>query len=159
MYNNVGRDLFKFPLLESKTGKWIWVAFVPIYWAMAFIVGAAIPQVALFSAFVAALCIAQFTYTFPPFMMVGFKIQRDARLPQENFDPNTGRVDRVDSGMKRWIRGFKKELLWNIWDTIFCLGALVTAILGLYTAITGMHDAYQSNPNVSAFSCKSPVNG
>ena len=159
LYNNVGRDLLKFPILESKTGKWIWVAFVPVYWILAFIIGAAIPQVALFSAFVAAFCILQFTYTFPPILMVGFKTQRDAMLPEEGLDPATGRVNRVDSGMKRWWRGYKKELIWNVWDTIFFLGSCVTAVLGIYAAIYGMHQAYITNPNVSAFSCNSPVNG
>lgn len=73
LYNNIGRDLFRFPLLESRVGKWIWVASVPIYWTLAFVVGSAIPQVALFSAFVAAACIMQFTYTFPPILVRGHK--------------------------------------------------------------------------------------
>jgi hypothetical protein len=159
IYNNIGTDLFKFPRLETKRGKWIWVAFVPIYWILAFIIASAIPQVALFSAFVAALCILQFTYTFPPILMVGFKTQRDAILPDETFDPSTGAVQRKDYGIKRWIRGYKKELLWNLWDTIFFLGSCVTAVLGLYAAIYSMHQNYITNPNVSAFACKSPTNG
>lgn len=159
LYNNIGRDLFRFPLLESRMGKWIWVAFVPTYWLLAFIVASAIPQVALFSGFVAAACILQFTYTFPPLFMVGFKIQRDAILPEESFDPLTGKVQRKDGGLKRWIRGYKKEFLWNTFDVCYFLGAVVTAILGLYTTILGMHEAYQSNPNVVAFSCTSPTNG
>lgn len=91
--------------------------------------------------------------------MVGFKVQRDAMLPDEGFDPRTGRVSHKDRGFKRWVRGFKKELLWNLWDVIFFLGSCVTAVLGIYTAIFSMHEAYISNPNVSSFSCNSPVNG
>ena len=35
---------------------------VPIYWALAFIVAAAIPQIANLTSFVGAACILQFTY-------------------------------------------------------------------------------------------------
>ena len=159
LYNNVGRDLLHFPILESRKGKWIWVVFVPLYWIVALILGASIPQVSNFQGFVGAACILQFTYTFPPFMMVGFKTQRDAITAQDTFDPVTGRVTHVDSGLKRWIRGYAKELAWNLFDTIFFLGSCVTAILGLYASISGMHAAYTTNPNETAWSCKSPVGG
>jgi hypothetical protein len=43
--------------------------------------------------------------------MLGFKAQRDAILPEETFDPRTGRVERMDYGFKRWMRGLKKDLL------------------------------------------------
>jgi len=79
---------------------------------------------------VGAGCILQFTYTFPPFMMMGLKMQRDAILPEETFDPATGQVERVDKGIKRWMRGFKKELYWNLFDLIFYLGSGVTCVLG-----------------------------
>ena len=157
LYNNVGREFFKWPLLETTRGKWIWVAFVPVYWGLAFVIAMAVPQITNFSAFVAALCILQFTYTFPPIIMVGFKSQRDAILPEETFDPNTGAVNRVDSGTKRLMRGFKKELLWNIWDIIYFLGSLTTGVLGLYSSIKAMHHAYTTNPNLSGFTCKSPT--
>ena len=127
LYNNVGRDFLKAPLLESKKGKLLWVVLVPIYWGAAFVIALAVPQITNLSAFVAALCILQFTYTFPPLLMIGFKAQRDAILPEEIFDPNTGRVTHIDSGMKRWIRGLKKQWHWNSWDALYFLGALATA--------------------------------
>ena len=34
--------------------------------------------------------------------MVAYNCQKDAALPEEKFDPRTGLVNRVDSGMKRW---------------------------------------------------------
>jgi len=105
LYNNLGRDLLHFPILESKRGKWLWIAVVPIYWISAFIIGVSVPNITSWIVFVGAAAILQFTYTFPPFMMVGFKTQRDAILPEETFDPATGTVHRMDSGMKRWIRG------------------------------------------------------
>jgi hypothetical protein len=92
-------------------------------------------------------------------MMIGFKTQRDAITPQDTFDPVTGRVTHVDSGIKRWIRGYSKELLWNLCDTIFWLGSCVTAGLGIYSAISSMHTAYTTNPNLTGWSCKSPTGG
>lgn len=106
LYNNIGRDVFKFPILESKKGKWIWSAFVPIYWIAAWVIASSVPQITSWIVFVGAACILQFTYTFPPFLMVGFKSQRDAILPEETFDPLTGSVNHVDSGVKRWVRGY-----------------------------------------------------
>lgn len=157
LYANVGRDLLKFPPLESTKGKWIWVGIVPLYWVCGFIVGSAIPQFSVFSSFVGAAFILQFTYTFPPFLLIGFKCQRDAMLPEETFDPQTGRVSRVDSGFGRWMRGFKKDLFVNIWDCVYCLGSAATAVLGIYAAIYSMHAAYATNKNLSAFSCSSPI--
>jgi hypothetical protein len=91
--------------------------------------------------------------------MVGYTVQHDAILAGETFDPNTGRVERKDHGIRRWLRGYRKQLLLNVLNTIYFLGSVVTAILGIYSAISGMHQAYSTNPNVSSFSCKSPVNG
>ena len=159
LYNNVGRDLLGFPVLETKRGKWIWVGMVPIYWAGAFVVAASIPQVSFLSAFVAAVSILQFTYTFPPMCMLAFKMQRDAILPNETFDPATGRVERQDYGMKRWIRGFKKEFFWNCFDVIFFLGSFTTGVLGMYTSIYAMNYNYKNVPSLTGWSCTSPVAG
>ena len=157
LYNNMGRDLLKFPRLESKRGKWLFVFIVPIYWIAAWVVSQSVPQINTWIVLVGAGCILQFTYTFPPFLMIGFKIQRDAMLPQETFDPVTGQVQRVDGGFKRWVRGFKKELMWNTFDMIYYLGSCVTCILGLYAAFTSMVDAYKNSPNLSAWRCESPT--
>jgi len=157
LYNNVGRDVFKFPILESKKGKWIFSAIVPTYWIFAWVIATSVPQITSWIVFVGAAAILQFTYTFPPFLMVGFKSQRDAILPEESFDPNTGLVNRVDSGVKRWVRGFKKELLWNMWDVFFFLGSATTAVLGIYSAISIMNGAYHDGSNLTGWSCKSPT--
>ena len=53
LYGNIGikvlyqacfKELLHLPDLASKKGKWIWVFFVPIYWALAFLLAAAIPN-------------------------------------------------------------------------------------------------------------------
>jgi len=53
LYGNIGikvlyqacfKELLHLPDLGSKKGKWIWVFFVPIYWGLAFLLAAAIPN-------------------------------------------------------------------------------------------------------------------
>jgi archaellum biogenesis protein FlaJ (TadC family) len=155
-YSSVLRDVFRFPPLDKKTGKWIWVAIIPVYWGLAFIVAAAIPQISNLTSFVGALCILQFSYTFPPMLIVGYNIQKDAMLPEEEFNPVTGEVKRVDSGLKRWIRGYKKKWAINTFDVLYSLAALATAGLGLYTSTTAMSDAF-ANTSITSFSCKNPA--
>ncbi|KAK5136104.1 hypothetical protein LTR08_004154 [Meristemomyces frigidus] len=165
LYGNIGvkvfyacvmRDIFKFPTLDDKKGKWIWVAIVPIYWGAAFLVGAAIPQISNLSAFVGAACILQFSYTFPPILMVGYNCQKDAISADEGFDPTTGAVVRHDTGMARWKRGYMKKWHVNTFDMIYFLGALVVAGLGIYSSVLGMHEAFSSG-TITAFTCKNPA--
>lgn len=66
-------DLLHFPRLDDKSGKLIWIGLVPVYWALAFVIAAAVPQISYLSAFVGAACILQFSYTFPPILMVKYK--------------------------------------------------------------------------------------
>ena len=156
VYNNLLMELFKFPSLGTKAGKLAWVIVVPLYWALAFIIAAAIPQVSNLSGFIAALCILQFSYTFPPFLHLGFQIQKDAIQSGEGFDPTTGQTIRHDKGITRYIRGFKQKILLNSFHLFFFLGSATTAVLGIYSAIKGMIDSYASGATTT-FSCDSPV--
>ena len=156
IYNNVLMEMVKFPALGTRTGKLLWVALVPIYWGLAFVIAAAIPQFSNLSGLVAAACILQFSYTFPPFFMVVFQIQKDAMQAGEGFDPRTGTTTRLDSGLRRWKRGFSKRLAFNSWNVIFCLGSAATAVLGIYSAAKGIKDAYAAGAPPS-FSCRNPI--
>lgn len=99
----------------------------------------------------------QFTYTFPPLLMLGFEIQRDAIREDEGFDPVTGRTTRIDNGIKRWVRGFLvKRWYVKSFNMIMAVGALITAGLGMYSSIEGIIDAFQGGRN-TAFSCQGPV--
>lgn len=90
--------------------------------------------------------------------MVGYNIQKDAILPEEEYNPETGEVRRTDSGVKRWIRGYKKKLMLNSFDTVYFLGALVTAVLGIYSSVTAMYASFNDpNSSISSFSCGSPT--
>jgi len=165
LYGNIGvkvfyaavlRDVFKFPPLNVRSGKIVWVFFIPIYWGLAFIIAAAIPQIANLTAFVGAACILQFSYTFPPILKVGYNCQKDAMLPEEEFDPATGIARRVDGGMSRWIRGYRKKFWWNTFDVVYFLGALATAGLGIYAAVISMHQSF-STGTITSFTCQNPA--
>lgn len=68
LYNNIFIDFFNAPPLTAKSGKILWAAIVPVYWALAYIIAASIPDFFGFTSLVAAICILQFTYTFPPIL-------------------------------------------------------------------------------------------
>ncbi|KAI9836028.1 MAG: hypothetical protein M1819_001639 [Sarea resinae] len=157
LYQNVFTELMGAPPLESKKGKLLWVGLVPIYWSLAFMVCSAIPNINGFSGVIAAACIMQFSYTFPPFLMLGLDVQRDAMVDGETFDPRTGQVNHVDAGWKRWARGFKKRTPLKMWYIVFTLGSATTAVLGLYCSISSLKTTFDTNPNTTSFSCTAPV--
>ncbi len=158
LYNNVFVDFFNAPPLTSKRGKLYWALIIPVYWSIAFIIAAAIPNFFGLTAIVAAVCILQFTYTFPPMFYVAYCIKKGAALPGEGFHPSTGLV-RHDGGITRLIRGFMAGAWWlNVWNVLYVLGALVTAGLGSYSAIEGLIAAF-SVPGINAFTCTSPLAG
>ncbi|KAL8839650.1 MAG: hypothetical protein Q9170_001656 [Blastenia crenularia] len=156
IYSNVLEDIFGFPSLAKKSGKLLWTAVVPIYWALAFIVAAAIPSISNLSGLIAAVCILQFSYTFPPFLMLFHCAQRDAVQEGEGFEASTGRTIRHDHGVSRWMRGLRKNAALNAFNLFFFLGSLTTAILGIYSAVKGLIDAYAKTA-VTGFSCTNPV--
>lgn len=156
LYNNIAVELFKAPPLTQRGGKIAWAFFIPVYWAIAYIIAAAIPDFAGFVSVVSASCILQFTYTFPPILHLAYAIQKGAMREGEGFDPATGQITRHDSGPKRWARGFCSGMWYlNCWNVIYFLGALVTAGLGMYAAIENLIEAY-AKPQLNAFSCTSP---
>ncbi|KAJ5800258.1 uncharacterized protein N7518_002326 [Penicillium psychrosexuale] len=154
-YSAVFRDVFRFPELNSRTGKWVWIGLVPAYWALAWVVAAAIPQITNLTSFVGAACILQFSYTFPPMLLVGFNVQNDAILPEE-INSTTGQVQRIDNGIKRWIRGYKKKFVWNTFDVIYSLLALSAAGLGIWASVTSMHTSFEEG-KLTHFTCANPA--
>lgn len=157
LYNNVGRDLLHFPRLESKSGKWLWVVLVPAYWVAAWVATASIPQINTWLVMIGAACYLPFTYVFPPFLMLGFRVQRDSRRKEDGFDPATGIVSHADNRLRRWIRGFNQKLRWNLFDMVILLGSSASVILGLYAGISTMVAAYKTSSNFSEWRCESPI--
>ncbi|KAL6248807.1 hypothetical protein RBB50_003870 [Rhinocladiella similis] len=158
LYNQVLQEIFNAPPLTSKSGKWLFGSIVPIYWSIAFVVAAAIPDYFGFVSVIAAFCIVQFSYSFPPIIHLAYTMQKNAIRGGEGFDENTGATRRNDHGIKRLIRGFFADKWYiNVWHVIHAGGALATAGLGAYAAIEGMIEAFK-NPQVNAFTCTSPLN-
>lgn len=157
LYIDVFQELLSAPDLTKKAGKLLWIGLVPVYWAVAFIVCAAIPQFSFISGLVGAVCILQFTYTFPAILAVGYQIQKDAIHPSEQFDPATRSTNYVDRGIKRWVRGFKVRWWLNILNFIYFLGALTTAALGIYSSCLGLISAFNGSSVATSFGCANPA--
>jgi hypothetical protein len=168
LYANIFQEFFHAPPLTARRGKIIWALVTPIYWSLAYIIAAAIPNFFALSSLIAALCIMQFSYTFPPLLHLAYHIRRGAMLPGEGFDLQTGALIRHDRGMGRLVRGFLAKgypsgggvLGWRTWlnvfNIIFFLGSLATAALGAYSAIEALIEAF-SHPSITAFTCTSPL--
>jgi len=158
IYQNIVQDIFGGPALTSKKGKLLWIGLVPLYWSAAYIIAAAVPLFTSISSMVAAVCILQFTYTFPAILYWGLLVQEDAMLPEESFDPATGHVNRVDSwrSLSRWKRGlFNRHWYHKIFIFAFFLASLATAALGMYASGTSIADSFKTGHSTS-FSCHAP---
>lgn len=161
LYNNVFVEIFRAPPLTSTAGKWAWAFVIPVYWALAFVLAAAIPNFSGLTSVVSAFCILQFTYTFPPLLSIAFWIKKYSLQEGEGFDPTTGQVRRHDSGLRRVFRGFMGggvRPVVNALNFLYFLGALALAGLGAYSSIESLKNAF-ANSTTTSFVCKSPLQG
>jgi len=166
-YYSIIEDWFKGPALTSRAGRIIWSGMVLVYWSLAFVVGSAIPQVATVSGLVAAICIMQFTYTFPPLMMLGYKMQigaaglveEDSLPAGEVIDPNTPSKDPGDTWRQwsRWRRGFFAHQWYiNSFNLFLFLASLSMACLGMFGSGTAIKVTFE-NGAATSFGCTTPV--
>ena len=158
VYNNVLMDLLHFPSLATRAGKVAWVGCIPVYWSAAFALAAAIPQVTNLGALIASVCIIQFSYTFPPWLMLGYMCKKHSMLPGDGYDPPSGRTLRRDGGLRRAWRGFRARPYFNSFNVIFGLGSAACAVIGVYSAIVGIQIQYSTGIGTS-FSCQNPYGG
>ncbi|OCK74275.1 hypothetical protein K432DRAFT_409998 [Lepidopterella palustris CBS 459.81] len=163
VYNNVLMELFNAPPLITKHGKIIYACLVPIWWSIAFVIAAAIPDYFGFVSVISASCLLNLTYTLPPFFALGYAMQKNAirESEGEGYNSTTGTVTRNGSTVQRWIRGFFSggpvRVAQNIWHVLYCLCSLAMCGLGMYAAIKGMIEAFKI-PQLNSFSCRSPLN-
>jgi len=163
LYNNVLIDIFNAPPLVSTQGKIFYAMCVPVWWALAFVIAAAIPDYFGFVSVMSASMLLNLCYTLPPFFALGFDIQKNAIRSGEGegFDPVTGQVIRKETTMQRWSRGFFSggpfQVAINVWHIIYFLASLSMCGLGMYAAVEGLIVAFR-NPQLNAFSCRSPLN-
>lgn len=160
IYNNIFVEWFKAPLLTSRSGKMLFAGIIPIYWAVAFIIAAGIPNFSGLTSVVAAFCILQFAYTFPPLLSIAFTIKKYSLREGEGWDPATGRVTR-ENGLGRFRRGFfggadRRRGLMTVFNVLYCGGALAMAGLGAYSSIEVLTNAFKSS-STNSYVCKSPL--
>lgn len=141
LYNNILLDIFDAPPLFTKRGKIFYALLVPIWWSVAFIIAASIPDYFGFVSIISASMLLNLTYTLPPFFALGYDIQRIAIQTEPSFDPATGQVTRTGGLFSRLIRGFFGGGLFqtaiNMWHVIYFLASLSMCGLGMYAAIQG----------------------
>ncbi|KAG8215668.1 transmembrane amino acid transporter protein-domain-containing protein [Butyriboletus roseoflavus] len=159
IYQNILVELFRAPPLTVKAGKYLFAVLVIVYWSLAYVIGSAIPQFSNLSALVAAVCIFQFTYTFPPFMILGYVMQVDAMSHDSPYDVNNPRASRIDSwwSIYRWVRGYKRHFLFNTWNVVLSLACLATATLAAYSSVTSIITDFQTGTSGTTFGCISPL--
>uniref|UniRef100_A0A0W0FFB4 Amino acid transporter transmembrane domain-containing protein n=1 Tax=Moniliophthora roreri TaxID=221103 RepID=A0A0W0FFB4_MONRR len=163
-YYQIVEGWLKGPPFMSRRGKMLWPIVVVLYWSLAFIVGSAIPQVQTISGLIAAICIMQFTYTFPPLLLLGYQIRVFAegygdhvatRNPNEPRDDDPGDTWR---NLSRWKRGLfgGGNGYFNLFNLILFLGSASMACLGMYGSGTSIRETFKHGAATS-FGCKSPV--
>lgn len=174
LYGNIGMkvfyqsmivEVFNGPRLESAAGSKIWIPFTLCYWGFAYVFSSAIPQISNISALVASVCILQFTYTFPPLLMLGYEFQRDALLAEGSDNPNLlvpGRI-KLDTwrDSSRWYRGFIAGGVWGacvkVGNLLLVLGALTTAGFGVYSSVVQIVAGFTHVHSATSFGCSPPV--
>lgn len=168
LYGNVGikvvyttfvQRIFRGPELDGGIrGRIVWTILVVVYWAIAFVIASAIPAFSSLTGLVGAICILQFSYTFPPIMQLGLDMQLNAMKVDGEYDPVNKITHRVDTWKQpsRWIRAFKMRWYVNVFHIVVFLAALATAALGIYGSAMNLKEAYSSSVTVS-FGCAAPV--
>ncbi|KAK9761411.1 hypothetical protein K7432_013708 [Basidiobolus ranarum] len=159
IYQNVILDMLKGPEMESRKGRYLWTVMVIVYWCVAYVVAGSVPQFSNISGLVAAVCILQFSYTFPPILMLGFDMQKDALQGEKPYDPITGATHRIDTwrDLSRWRRAFSKHWYVKTFNFLFFLAALATAGLGIYSSVQGIIDGFNQSGAATSFGCSAPV--
>lgn len=157
VYLEVGQQLFNLPPITSRNGKYIWWGLGPLYWILGFVVSMSIPQFSAFTNFVGGLFSLNFTYSFSGIMYLAYKVQEGARLPGEGFNPVTGETTRLDSGPKRYIRGFLKSWKMSIPVLIYTGCGLATSGMGTWAAVLALEAAFGPGGSVvTSWTCTNP---
>lgn len=158
VYVEVFQEVFRFPPIATKKGRWAWTALGPIYWILAFVVAASVPNFNGIVSFVGGLLSLNFTYSFPALMYVGYKVQCSAKLPGEGYDPVTGQTTRLDNGWRRWVRGYKKSWMVVTPAFLYFLAGLACSGMGTWASVEGLKDVFGPGGTVAtSWGCAQPV--
>lgn len=171
-YINIVEDICRGPSVYSRGGRVVWLVWSCLFWALAFIIGAAIPQINSLSGLISAIAIVNFSYTFPFMFLWNWLVQADAMKADGEWAPGSGNV-RVDrwtqwSRLSRGLFGggwytFPKGIRLPAWLVknfilLLALGGLTMSGLGLYAAAESIKTAFEGSGAISSsFSCSAPV--
>ncbi|KAJ7826425.1 hypothetical protein B0H13DRAFT_1918177 [Mycena leptocephala] len=166
LYSNIGFKIFYINIIEGLLGG---PAFMTIkgrrfdsYWAIAFVIGTGVPAIGALSGLIAAVCIFQFTYTFPPLFMLGLDMQLDAMTEDEAFTTPGVTPKRIDTwrDLSRWKRGFfsggLKRVAFKAANLLFFLVGVATAGLGMWATGTDLKEVIAAGA-ASSLGCAAPV--
>lgn len=138
VYLHIGQEIFGLPPMHTKRGYWYWLGLGPLYWIIAWVFSMSVPNFNGITGVVGGLFSLNFTYSFPAIMFTAYTIQKGAALPGEGFDPHTGVTTRLDSGVKRYMRGVQKTWYISVPATLFAIGGLASSGMGTWAAIEGL---------------------
>lgn len=172
VYNTFVRKVFHGPDLNSKkaamtvpgiglelnVGRVIWIPTVVVYWGIAYVVATAIPNFSALTGLVGAVCILQFTYTFPPIMKFGLDFQLSAMKADGPYDPVTKQSNRIDTwkDASRWIRAYRDRWALHTFHILFFLASAATAALGIFSSAELLASSFKTT-TLTSFTCISPV--
>lgn len=151
------------PRLMTPKGRITWGILVFCYWSIAFVIGAAIPQVQTINGLIAAVAVVQFSYTFPPLFMFGFLVMTDSASEDHPHTPGGGRKGRIDTwrNWSRWKRGlfggswYRK--LFKLFNLLIGLSCLSAACLGIWGAGEAIKATFAIAGAATSFGCQAPV--
>lgn len=160
-YNGIFVPDFNFPLLSTRKGNLLWPVLVVVYWAVAYIIGSAIPSISTLVSIIGAFCIYNLSYTFPFMFLLALMWRMDAGS-LDAFDLVTMTVTKADTykNWSRWKRaitsGGWKRTLAKVALFLLSLASLANCGLCAYTAVESAIETY-SNSVASPFTCTAPV--
>jgi len=163
IYINIVEGVFHGPHFMTRNGRIVWTISVFVYWSLAFVIGAAIPQVGTITGLIGAIAIMQFSYTFPPLLIFGYNVITDAAREDHPHVPGSGGKGRIDSwrDWSRWKRGLFGgpwyTILFKTFNLVLGLAGLATACLGMWGAGEAIKATFQIAGAATSFGCTGPV--
>ncbi|KLT42146.1 hypothetical protein CC85DRAFT_319078 [Cutaneotrichosporon oleaginosum] len=158
VYRVVLRGYFRAPSLTSRKGGVYWALTVLVYYCAAWALGSAIPNINDINVIVGAVCALQFTFTFPPLLLLGHWMQVDAAagdVPWEpGMEPYSNRID-AWGNWSRWKRGMARWWFFKLLLLLQFLGSLTLAGLGIYSGVRTAKQSYRLGAT-TAYSCRAP---
>ncbi|GMK54271.1 hypothetical protein CspeluHIS016_0108570 [Cutaneotrichosporon spelunceum] len=158
IYRVILRGYFRAPPLTTRRGGVYWAATVLVYYCLAWALGSAIPNINDINVIIGAVCALQFTFTFPPLLLLGHWMQVDAAagdIPWEpGMEPYSNRVD-AWGDWSRWKRSMVRWWFFKLLLLVQFLASLTLAGLGIYSGVRTARQSYSLGAT-TAYSCRAP---